>query len=144
MKLKEIMSKQVEVLTPDATLRDCAKKMKELDVGAIPVGENDRLRGIVTDRDIIVKAVAEGMDPERACVRDAMTSPIDYCFEDDEVQSAVQHMKEKQIRRVVVLNKNKRLVGMVSLGDIAAKGQSDALSGEALSKISQPTRGKAA
>jgi CBS domain-containing protein len=144
MKIKDIMSTQVEVLPPDATLRECAKKMKELDVGAIPVGENDRLRGIVTDRDIVVKAVAEGRDVEQARVRDAMNSPIDYCFEADDIRDAVGHMQEKKIRRIVVLNKDKRLVGMVSLGDVAAKGPSDELSGDTLEKVSQPTRGKAA
>lgn len=144
MKLKDIMTPQVEVLSPDATLKECAEKMKSLNVGAIPICDGDRLRGMVTDRDIVVEAIAQGRDPNTTHVRDVMTSPISYCFEDDDVDNAVHKMKEKQIRRVIVVNRDKRLCGIVSLGDVAAKSSDDKLSGEALEKVSQPVRGKAA
>jgi CBS domain-containing protein len=144
MKLKDIMTTQVEVLPPTATLKECAEKMRSLDVGAIPVCADDRLKGMVTDRDLVIQAIAEGRDPQTTQIKDVMSSPIVYCFEDDDVESAVRVMEVKQIRRLVVLNRDKRLVGVVSIGDVAAKTLNEGLSGEVLEKVSQPVRGRVA
>jgi len=143
-KLKEVMTTDVEVISPNATLREVADKMKSIDAGAIPVCDKDRLVGIITDRDIVLRALASGNDLNKMYAHDVMTSPIVYCFEDEDVSEAAHIMEEKQIRRLVVLNQNKRLVGIVSLGDIAVKSGSDQLSGQVLEKVSEPVRGKAA
>jgi len=136
MQVKEIMSKNAEYIHPDITLRDAAGKMKELDCGALPIGENDRLVGMLTDRDIAVRAVAEGRNPTSTKVRDAMTEDMVYCFEDQDISEAAQMMKEKQIRRLVVLNRDKRLVGICSLGDLAIESDDQKLSGEVLEGVS--------
>jgi CBS domain-containing protein len=138
MQVKEVMTRGVECVSPDATLQEAARKMKDLDVGPLPICDNDRLAGMVTDRDITVRAVAEGKDPRNTPVREVMTPGINYCFEDDDVASAARQMKEKQIRRLVVLNREKRLVGIVSLGDLAVETGDDHLSGETLERVSQP------
>jgi len=121
MQVKEVMTRGAECVGPDDTLQDAARKMKNLDVGPLPVCDNDRLAGMLTDRDIVLRCVAEGRDARSAKVRDAMSEGISYCFEDDDVAEAARQMKEKQIRRLVVLNRDKRLVGIVSLGDLAAR-----------------------
>src|SRR6266540_3362426 len=100
MQVKDVMTRGVECVGPDATLREAARKMRDLDVGPLPVCENDRLVGILTDRDITVRAVAEGHDPADSRVRDIMTHGIDYCFDDDDVTEAAWHMETKQIRRL--------------------------------------------
>jgi len=140
MFVHEVMTRGVECISPDATLQEAAQKMRDLDVGPLPVcGPNDRLMGIITDRDIAVRAVAEGRDPRTARVRDAMTEGIDYCFEDDHVTVAAHHMEDKQIRRLVVLNRDKRLVGIVSLGDLAVEtGGDERVAGKTLERVSQP------
>jgi CBS domain-containing protein len=104
----------------------------------LPVCDRDRLVGMLTDRDIAVRAVAEGYDPWTDHVKDAMTPDIVYCFEDQDVKEAAQLMKEKQIRRLVVLNRDKRLVGIVSLGDLAVDTGDEKLAGETLEQISEP------
>lgn len=138
--LKEIMSTNVEIISPDATIRDAAKKMDDLDVGALPVCESDLLLGIVTDRDIIIRSISAGHDPNIALVRDAMTSPIHYCYEDQSIEDAAKLMENKQIRRIAVLNRNKRLVGIVSLGDLAIELQDRELTAEVTEKVSQSIR----
>jgi CBS domain-containing protein len=138
MQVKEVMSRGVECVSPDATLQEAARKMKDLDVGPLPICDNDRLAGMVTDRDITVRAVAEGKDPRNTRVRDVMTPGINYCFEDDDVAHAAQQMKDKQIRRLVVLNRDKRLVGIVSLGDLAVEAGDGHLAGDTLERVSQP------
>jgi CBS domain-containing protein len=113
--------------------------MKALDVGPLPVcGPDDKLVGMVTDRDIVVRGVAPGLDPRTARVRDAMTEGISYCFEDDDVEQAARLMREKQIRRLVVLNRDKRLAGIVSLGDLAVETGGDEVAGKTLERVSQP------
>jgi CBS domain-containing protein len=113
--------------------------MRDLDVGSLPVcGDQDRLVGMITDRDIVIRAVADGSDPNTTLVRDAMSPEIVCCFEDDEVAEAVHRMEERQIRRLPVLNHDKRLVGIVSLGDVAVRCRDDRLSGEALHHVSEP------
>jgi len=141
MKVKEAMTARPECVGPEDTLQQAARKMKELDVGPLPVcGDNDRLVGMLTDRDIVVRCVAEGQDPRSARVRDAMSEGINYCFEDDDVGEAARQMKDRQIRRLVVLNRDKRLVGIVSLGDLAVQTGGDAgTAGKTLKAVSQPS-----
>ena len=139
MQLKEIMTRDVEVVHPEATLQEVARKMRDLDVGPIPVCDGTRLQGMVTDRDIAIRAVAEGRDPASTKVSEVMTPEIVYCFEDQDIDDAVRIMEEKQIRRLVVLNHDKDLVGIVSLGDLAVEGRNRGLAGEALERISEPS-----
>jgi len=115
MQVKDVMTRGAQCIAPDATLQEAARQMKGLDVGPLPVCENDRIIGMLTDRDIAVRAVAEGKDPRKTHVREAMTEGISYCFEDDDVADAARLMKEKQIRRLVVLNRDKHLAGIVDL-----------------------------
>jgi CBS domain-containing protein len=139
MLLKDIMTPNPECIPPDATLLEAARRMRDLDVGPLPVcGDNDRLAGMITDRDITVRAVAEGMDPRTAKVRDAMTEDIVFGFDDQDVDDAARVMEQKQIRRLVVLDRNKRLVGIVSLGDLAVDGGNRAKAGEILQEVSEP------
>jgi CBS domain-containing protein len=140
MRVNEVMTPDVQCLAPDASLQAAAAKMKSLDVGAIPVCENDRLVGMVTDRDITVRATAEGEDPQKILVRDIMTPDILYCFEDQLVSEAGELMKENQVRRLVVLNRDKRLVGIVSLGDLATETRDEELAGATLEAVSEPGR----
>lgn len=122
MKVKEIMHSGVAWVDPERNLSDVASIMRKEDVGAIPVGENDKLVGMVTDRDIVVRGLADGSDPLQLKARDVMSKPIIYCLEDEEVDDAVRLMEQKKIRRLPVINKQKRMTGMISLGDIAAMG----------------------
>ena len=119
MKILEIMTSDPELIDPTASIRDAAQRMKNEDIGALPVGENDRLIGMVTDRDIALRAVAEDRSPSSTTVRDVMSEKIYYCFEDDDVEEAARCMAENQVRRLPILNRDKRLTGIVSLADIA-------------------------
>jgi len=138
MQIRELMTPDVEVIRPDDTLRTAAKMMADYDVGALPVGENDRLVGMVTDRDITVRAVAQARDPEKTSVRDVMSGRVLYCFEDEATPEVARKMGDWQVRRLPVLNRDKRLVGIVSLGDLAFQDQ-HAQAGEALRGVAQPT-----
>jgi CBS domain-containing protein len=129
MKVKEAMHKGVDWVGPDTPVREIAKLMREHDIGAIPIGENDRLIGMVTDRDIVCKGLAaDGFDASRATARDVMTAGIHCCREDDALAKAVRHMEELQIRRLPVINKSRRMVGMLSLGDVSYSAPGDMLS----------------
>jgi CBS domain-containing protein len=140
MQIKEIMTTGVEVVRPDETLQEAARKMKSVDVGPLPVCDGERLVGMITDRDIIVRATAEGRDPKTTPVKDAMTPGVVYVYEDQDIEEAASLMKERQIRRLVVLDRNKRLVGILSLGDIAEDVDDDLLSGDVLEGVSEPSR----
>jgi len=140
MQVKEVMTRGAECVSPSSTLQEVAGRMKSLDVGSLPICDNDRLVGMITDRDITVRAAAEGADLKTTTVRDAMTPEVVYCFEDQEVEEAARLMKENQIRRLVVLNPDKRLVGIVSLGDLAVDTGNEQLAGKTLEKVSQPSR----
>jgi CBS domain-containing protein len=119
MKVKEAMHKGVEWVGPDTPLNAIAKLMREHDIGAIPIGENDRLIGMVTDRDIVCKGLAQdGFDANRATARDVMTPGIHCCADDDDLAKAVRHMEALQVRRLPVINKSRRMVGILSLGDV--------------------------
>jgi CBS domain-containing protein len=141
MKVSELMTSDVELVQPDDTLQTAAKMMADLDTGALPVGENDKLVGMITDRDITVRAVAEGRDPDKAKVRDAMSEHIRFCFEDEDTQEVSRKMSQWAVRRLPVLNRDKRLVGIVSLGDLATGG-AEKESQEALEEISDAPPGQ--
>jgi CBS domain-containing protein len=117
--IKEIMTRNPEVVSPEVTLKEAAKKMHDHDTGYLPVCLKDRIVGVITDRDIVVNAIAKDHDPMTTRVSEAMTPSVFYCFEDDGVEKAVDLMKEKKVRRVMILNQSKRLVGVISLGDLA-------------------------
>jgi CBS domain-containing protein len=142
MELRDIMTRNVEVISSDASLKDAASKMRSLDVGLIPVCDGGRLQGILTDRDITIRATADGRDPIKTKVADVMSTDIAYCLEDQEVEDAVSLMEVRQIRRLPVLNLDKHLVGIVSLGDIAVHGGDRDMAGETLQEISQPAAPK--
>ena len=116
MKVADVMTRKVQLASPDDSLMEVAKRMTKEDVGFLPVGENDRLVGTITDRDIVARAVAQGKDGQ-ARVRDAMTQDVKYCFEDESIEDVVQNTSDIQLRRLPVLNRDKRLVGIVSLAD---------------------------
>ena len=139
MQIKEVMTRGVEVIRPEDTLQEAARKMKSIDVGPLPVCDGERLVGMITDRDIIVRATADGRDPKTTPVKEAMTPGVVYVYEDQDLDEAAQLMKERQIRRLVVLDRNKKLVGILSLGDIAADSGDEELSGEVLDKVSEPS-----
>jgi CBS domain-containing protein len=144
MKLSEIMTRDVIVMQPDDTLQSAAKKMRDHNIGFLPVCDGDTLLGVISDRDITIRALADGMDVSIMLGRDLMTSPAIYCFDDQEVAEAAQIMKDNQIRRLVVVDReNKRLTGVVSLGDLARNGTND-LSGEVLQKVSEPDTAESA
>jgi CBS domain-containing protein len=139
MNLSEIMTRDVEVVAPDDTLNVAARKMKDLDVGFLPVCDGERLIGMLTDRDAIIRCLADDRDPKRTPVRDVMTQEVRYLFEDQDIGEAAQLMREAQIRRLPILSRNKRLVGIVTLGDLAVRTGDDQLSGQALEGVSEPT-----
>jgi len=139
MKVNEVMTRRAECTRPEATLQEAAERMRALDVGSLPVCENDRLVGMLTDRDIIVRSIPEGHDPRKDHVRDVMTPELFYCFEDQDVTEVARLMKEKQVRRLPVLSRDKRLAGIVSLGDLAVEAGNEQLAGEALERISEPS-----
>lgn len=136
MKVSEAMTRDVRVAVPNQTIQDAAKLMADVDAGVVPVGENDRLVGMITDRDIAVRAVALGKGPQTP-IREVMSSEVKYCFEDEDCDHVSRNMADQQIRRLPVVNQDKRLVGILSLGDLAvASDRSEA--GQTLSEISQP------
>jgi CBS domain-containing protein len=138
MKLKDIMTRDVEVIHPDDTLQTAARKMRDRDIGFLPVYDGNELIGVLSDRDLIIRAIAEGMDPKVILGRDLVTSPAIYCFEDQSIGEVARLMHDNQIRRLVVLERgNKKLVGVVSLGDLAINVD-DKMSSEVLQSVSVP------
>lgn len=134
-RIADIETRHPRVISPDASLIEAAKLMKECDIGMLPVCRGDKLIGTLTDRDITIRATAQGRDPRTTKVRDAMTPEVLYCHEQQDIQEAVRLMEENQIRRLPVIDKNKRLVGIVSLGDLAVRTHNDRLSGEVLERV---------
>ena len=137
MKLREIMTSEVEVIHPNDTLQTAARKMHDRDIGFLPVCDGDRLIGVLTDRDLITRALAEGTESKAMLGRDLVTSPAIYCFEDQSVDEAAKLMHDNQIRRLVILSRDKQMVGVVSLGDLAMSAD-DKLTGEVLQSVSEP------
>ena len=143
MQVRDSMTRDVVCTPPEATLQEVASQMKELNVGTLPVcDDDDRLVGMITDRDIAIRAVAKGRDPKLTRVHEAMTPEVIYCFEDQTVQEAAEIMKNNQVRRLVVMNRDKKLVGILSIGDIAVDAHDDTLTGDALESISEPVHPK--
>ena len=138
MQLKEIMTADVEVIRPDSSIADAAKKMRSLDVGSLPVCDGERLLGMITDRDITIRATADGRDPNNTLVRDCMSPEIVYCFEDQSAEEAERLMQEKQIRRLPVLTREKQLAGIIALGDLATKTDDVQQVGRTVREISEP------
>jgi len=136
MKVKDAMHRGVEWVSPDTPVSEVAKRMRDLDIGAIPVGENDRLIGMVTDRDIACRAVAEGRDPVRTSAREVMTKGIVYCRDNEELGDALRIMEQRKLRRLPVINDKKRMVGMLSLGDIAHSASRE-MTGEMVSAVAE-------
>ena len=126
MFVREVMTSDVVIASPEDTLQRAAEMMVDIDAGVLPVGENDRLVGILTDRDITVRAVAAGKEPTECKVRDVMSPDLKYIYDDESVEDAARNMTSLQVRRLPVLNRDKRLVGIVSLGDLALKRKSNA------------------
>ena len=137
-KLKDLMSRDVKVISPDMSIRDAAKQMRDGDFGMLPVGENDRMIGTISDRDIAIRAVAEGKGADTK-VRDVMSDGIAWAYEDDSVEEAVKIMSERQVRRLPVVDRDKRLVGIVALGDFAVQSSEIRPAAQALSEISKPS-----
>ena len=136
MKVSEAMTRNVRIASPDQSIREAARIMAEIDAGVLPVGENDRLIGMITDRDIAIRAVAEGKGPDTS-VREVMTQDVKYCFDDEDTDDVARNMANQQVRRLPVVNRDKRLVGILSLGDVAVmEGARPA--GEAFTGVSQP------
>lgn len=119
--VREVMTTGVRLVTPDDTIQEAAATMAKANLGALPVGENDRLVGVITDRDIAVRAVAKGERPDQCTVREVMSPGIKYVFDDETAEAVAKNMSRLQIRRLPVLNREKRLVGIVSLGDLAVR-----------------------
>ena len=138
MQVQDIMCEEVEVVSPDTTLREAASIMRECECGYLPVGENDRLIGAVTDRDIVIRGIASGLNPREATVEEIMTERIVYCYEKDDVRDAGDKMKQEQVRRLVVLNDRKRMVGVVTIGDIARACGDKYLTGDIETSVAEP------
>lgn len=137
MKVSEAMSRDVLIIRPDQSICEAGRMMAERDIGALPVGENDRLVGVITDRDIAVRAVARDLPPDTP-VREVMSEEVLYCFDDEEVEHVLDNMGDNQVRRLPVVNRAKRLVGIISVGDLSRKVPSGKV-GEAVAHISQPS-----
>ncbi len=139
MQIKEVMTPGPEIISPEASLAEAATIMKKLDVGSLPVSNGDTIVGWITDRDITTRATAEHRNPDAAVVREAMSPEVVFCSENDDVDDCARLMEEKQIRRLPVLNAERRLVGIVSLGDMAVNTDKK-LGGEILERVSEPSR----
>jgi CBS domain-containing protein len=136
MKVRDVMSPEVQLCTPDDTLKDAAEAMVALALGLLPVTDNERLVGMISDRDIAVRGVALGRGPDSR-VGDVMTAEVKYCYDDQDLDEITTNMGDIQVRRLPVLSRDKRLVGIIALGDIA-QAQAGNGTGEALSRISRP------
>lgn len=136
--IKEVMTRSVYVVPPDASLFDIAAMMRAHDIGAVPVCDGQSLLGMVTDRDIVMKTIGQDVDPKTVGARDIATSPIVYCYEDDDIEEAARIMEVQRIRRLIVLDREKKMQGIVTIGDIAERGASRELIGEIVSKVRAP------
>lgn len=136
MNVSDVMTRGAHIARPQQTLQEVARLMAEQDIGFLPVGDDDRLVGAITDRDIVIRAIARGRDSD-TLVRDVMTTDVKYCFEDEEMDHVVQNMGNVQLRRLPVVNRDKRLVGVVSLADGALKDDPEAV-GVALTGVVMP------
>ncbi len=138
VRIGDAMTPDVELTAPDATLQEAAMRMRNAGVGILPVGENDRLVGVITDRDITVRSTARGLDPRSTRVRDAMTPQVLYCYYDQPVSEAARMMEQKAVRRLIVLDRGKRMVGIISLDDVAKLPGEERRVGEVLERVAEP------
>ncbi|WP_447984915.1 CBS domain-containing protein [Nitrospira sp. Nam74] len=136
--LREVMTTRVTTLLPTDTVQSAAQRMKALNVGSIPICECNQLVGMLTDRDIVVRVIADRHNPETKQIQDAMTRQVDYCYEDQDVDEAAQVMQDRQIRRLPIIDRDNQLVGIVSLGDLAVKTNEEKTMAQALEQISLP------
>jgi CBS domain-containing protein len=139
MKISEVMTRDVESATPEMTLQKAAIKMRDLDVGSLPVtDETGKVIGVLTDRDIAIRAVASGADPTATTVDEAMTAEVVFCRDDQDIEDAAELMRDRQIRRLIILDKNDRLAGIIALGDIAVECD-ETMVGATLEAVSEPS-----
>ena len=143
-KVKTVMTPQVEVISPDISVEQAAEAMSNMDVGILPVCDGNKLIGMLTDRDLVLRVLGRKKDPKVAKVGETMTRDVTYCFDDQDIQEAAMLMVERRIRRLVVLNREKGLVGIVSLGDLVVHSGNTTLGGEVLEFVSQPSEPKQA
>lgn len=139
MQVRDVMTRMIAVARPETTLKEAAEKMRALDIGALPVCEGAKVEGVVTDRDIVIRAVAEGRDPSTVPVRDVMTREAFFVYDDQEVKDAGKLMSDLQVRRLIVLDRDGGIAGILSLGDLAIDTGDDKMAGKVLNKVSQPT-----
>lgn len=139
MQIRELMTPDVQLLSANDTIQNAARQMRDQDIGSLPVAEGDRLVGYITDRDIVVRALADGRDASTK-VREAMTDRVLYCFDDESVEDVAANMAQNQVRRLPVLNRDKRLVGIVALADLATQADMDEPAEDALEGVSRPSR----
>jgi CBS domain-containing protein len=138
-RIKDVMTRDVEVLSPDATLRQAAEKMRQFNVGPLPIRDGDRLVGVVTDRDLVVRGIALGHDPNTSRVSSVMTEDVEFIHPDASLDEATELMRDRQLRRLLVVDDHRNLIGIVSLGDLAQE-TSEATTGQTLERISEPSR----
>ena len=139
MKVKQAMHKGVQWVGPNTSAAELAKLMREHDIGAVPIGENDRLIGMITDRDLVCRCLATGLDPKTTTARDVMTKGIVFCLDRQELDDAARVMETKKVRRLPVINAKKRMIGMLSLGDVY-HAASRPISKEAMHGVSEHHR----
>ena len=140
MQIKEIMSSPVKTIPPGETLQQAARLMKEFDIGELPVGEPNDVEGLLTDRDITLRCVAEGRDPTQTRVADVMTNQCFWCYQDQDLQEACRTMEANQIRRIMVMNRNKKLVGVISIGDLAKRGDTERFAEQVMHAVCQKAK----
>ena len=136
MKISKCMTRDVQLANPTQTIQEAAQMMADIDAGVLPIGQDDRLVGMITDRDITIRAVAQGKSPD-TLIREVMSSEVLYCFDDQELEDVARNMADIKVRRLPVLNRNKHLVGIVSLGDLSRKEDAQ-VTAKAVSNISKP------
>ncbi len=138
MQLKDIMTRETETCRPDATLVEVSQQLKQRNIGSLPVCDGDKLVGMLTDRDIVVRGIGEKRDPNATRVRDIMSQEVAWAFEDQDIRDAAKVMEQKKVRRLPILNRSNRLVGIISIDDLAARArQVEKLAGEVLSQIAE-------
>lgn len=142
MLVKEVMSKKPDYLSPGITLKQAADEMLKHNIGCVPIGDDndERLIGFLTDRDIAIRGVAKGKDPNKTTVKEIMTKKVLYCYEDDDVRLAAKSMSKQHVRRLIVLNRKKRMTGIISLGDIAFKAKNELLTASTLCSVVEQER----
>ena len=138
MQLRDVMTQPPQYVSPSTPIGEAASVMRTKDIGMLLVTDNGKLVGTVTDRDIVIRGIAEGLDPRVAKTKDVMTNKMLYCFEDQDTEDAAQVMEDAQVRRLAILDRNKKLVGVVSLGDLAVRSNDEALSGEVMKHVAAP------